>query len=485
MRLTHLLVCAFLVIAPVSAAGPDTPSVSSDPRVVSALELARTWLEAQRAYDQIPGVSAAIVHDQKVLWSGGFGQSDLASARLATDDTIYSICSISKLFTSVAVMQQRDAGKLRLDDPVAQHLPWFTLKHAEGEGAVTIEGLLTHASGLPRESDYPYWSAPDFAFPTHEQIVARVSQQDALFTPETHFQYSNLGLTLAGEVVAQTSGLSYADYVRANILGPLDLANTTPEMPETQRGARLATGYGALDRQGRRQAVPFFTAKGIAPAAGFASTVRDLARFASWQFRLLAHGGTEVLKATTLREMQRVHWAEPDFETIWGLGFTMWRSDSKIFVGHGGSCPGYRTALLEMPEEKVATVFMANANGVDSNKWARRLYDIVGPAIRSATKEPGKGKAPEADLRRYAGTYSQAPWGGEVAVLPWEDGLAMLNLPTMEPVKELEKFKKTGDHTFRRVLKDESLGEEVVFEMGPDGRPTRLKHHSNYSRRVR
>src|SRR6185436_11958739 len=238
MRVIHLLVCAFLVIAPVSADGPETPSVANDPRITSALELARTWLEAQRAYDQIPGVSAAIVADQQVLWSGGFGQADLASGRPASADTIYSICSISKLFTSVAVMQQRDAGRLRLDDPVTQHLPWFTLKHAEGEGAVTIEGLLTHASGLPRESDYPYWSAPDFAFPTHDQIVARISQQDALDTPETHFQYSNLGLTLAGEVVAKTSGMSYADYVRANILGPLELTSTTPEMPDIQRGTR-------------------------------------------------------------------------------------------------------------------------------------------------------------------------------------------------------------------------------------------------------
>jgi len=485
MRLKHLLLCAVLLACPLSAAAPDAASIAGDPRVASALELARTWLEAQRAYDQIPGVSAAIVVDQQVLWSGGFGQADLASGRPASADTIYSICSISKLFTSVAVMRQRDAGKLRLDDPVSMHLPWFALKRTEGEGAVTIEGLLTHASGLPRESDYPYWSAPDFAFPTHDQIVARISQQDALYTPETHFQYSNLGLTLAGEVVAKTSGMSYADYVRANILGPLGLTSTTPEMPDNQRGARLATGYSALDRQARRQPVSFFKANGIAPAAGYASTVGDLGKFASWQFRLLSSGGAEILKATTLREMQRAHWVEPDLQTIWGLGFVVWRNDSKIFVGHGGSCPGYRTALLEMPEDKVAIVFMANANGVDSDRWAQRLYDIVGPAVRAAVKEPGKGKTPDADLGRYAGTYSEAPWGGEVAVLPWEDGLAMLDLPTMEPVKELVKLKKTGEHTFRRIRKDESLGEEIVFEMSSDGRPTRYKHHSNYLPRVR
>jgi hypothetical protein len=61
----------------------------------------------------------------------------------------------------------------------------------------------------------------------------------------------------------------------------------------------------------------------------------------------------------------------------------------------------------------------------------------------------------------------------------------MLDLPTMDPVKELVKLKKTGEHTFRRIRKDESLGEESVFEMGSDGRPTRFTNHSNYLPRVR
>ncbi|MEE9125451.1 MAG: serine hydrolase [candidate division NC10 bacterium] len=476
-RVLVLLACA--IAAPAGA-----QSLRDDARVASAIELARTWLEALRAYEQIPGISAAIVHDQEILWNGGFGKANLASGRPASSNTIYSICSISKLFTSMAVMQQRDAGKLRLDDSVRQHLPWFTLKRTEGEGEVTIEGLLTHASGLPRESDYPYWSGPDFSFPTREQIMERLSLQEPLYAPETSYQYSNLGLTLAGEVVDATSGMPYADYVRRNILDPLGLGSTTTEMPAVERGKSLATGYSALDREGRRKPVPFFTAKGIAPAAGYASTVEDLARFASWQFRLLRNGGFEVLKATTLREMHRVHWVEPDFETIRGIGFSVWREDSKLFVGHGGSCPGYRSLLLLMPAERIATVFMANAQGVDARRWAQRLYDIVAPAIRTAVKEPGKVKAPEPELRRYAGTYSTQPWGGEIAILPWEDGLAMLALPTMDPVKKMVKLKKVGEHTFRRVHKDETLREEIVFEIGPDGQPTRFKWHSNYYPKV-
>ena len=97
-------------------------SVADDPRVVSALELARMYVEAQRAYEELPGVSVAIVEGQHVLWTGAAGYADVASKRRAAPDTIYSVCSISKLFTSVALMREREAGRVRLEDPVSNYL---------------------------------------------------------------------------------------------------------------------------------------------------------------------------------------------------------------------------------------------------------------------------------------------------------------------------------------------------------------------------
>jgi CubicO group peptidase (beta-lactamase class C family) len=482
--LARRIVCA-VALPVVLASSARAQAIASDPRVASAIELARTWLEAQRAYDLIPGVSAAIVHDQEVLWSGGFGLADVAANRPATAETIYSICSISKLFTSVAVLRERDADHLHLEDPVGKYLPWFRLRRMEGEGDITIEGLLTHASGLPRESDSPYWSPPGFRFPTHEQIVEKLSSQSALAPPETYYQYSNLGLTLAGEIVAVTSRMPYDQYVRANILGPLGLKDTTTEMPESERGRRLATGYTALDRQGKREPMPFFQARGISPAAGYASTAEDLARFASWQFRLLKKGGSEILKATTLREMQRIHWVEPDFETMRGLGFRIDRRDGRIFVGHEGSCPGYRTSLVLNPADQVAIVFLANAQGVDVSDYVDDLFDIIMPAVRAAVREKEKAKEPDPALRSYAGTYTAQPWSGEAVVMPWEDGLALLFLPTSEPVKDLIRLKQTGPHRFRRIRKDDSLAEEIAFEMGPDGRAARFTRHSNPHERIR
>lgn len=498
MTRVGLLMAGLMAAAPTAALAQTGPgpapaparagaALAAHPRVAAALETAATWLEAQRAYEEIPGVSAAIVHDQEVLWIGAFGLADLERRAPARPDTIYSICSISKLFTSLAVMQQRDAGRLRLDDPVRRHLPWFDLRLTAPEaGEITIEGLLTHASGLPRESDHAYWTGPPFEFPTREAIVAGLKRQQTVYPAETYFQYSNLGLTLAGEVAAAAAGQPYAEYVQARILEPLGLTSTFPDMPAAERGRRLATGYSAIQRDGTRSPLPFFQARGIAPAAGFASTAEDLARFASWQFRALGGGGgAEVLAAPTLREMHRVHWVDPDFETTWGLGFSVWRSDGRTFVGHGGSCPGYRTQLLLKPDEKIATVFMANALGVNAQQYAQRLYDLVAPAIKAATR-PDRDAAPgppDPTLAAYLGTY-RSSFGGEIAVVRWEDGLAMLGLPTTDPVRALTKLRPAGEHTFRRVRRDEALGEEVVFEMGADGRAARIRWWSNFYPRV-
>ena len=254
---------------------------AQNPRVAQALELAKVWLDAQRAYQQMPGLSAAIVHDQDLVWSGGFGVTDLDKKTPATAQTIYSICSISKLFTSVAVMQLRDEGKLRLDDPVARHLPWFTaLKRPKPEaGEITVEGILTHASGLPRESDHPYWSAPDFKFPTREEIIAGLSHQEALYPAETYWQYSNLGITLAGEIVSAASGKPYA-----RLRPGEDPASARPHQHDVRKCPKPSRASGSPPATARSPGrepgtkMPFYLARGIAPAAGYASTVEDLGK---------------------------------------------------------------------------------------------------------------------------------------------------------------------------------------------------------------
>ncbi len=466
------------------ALADDKVDLASDPRVAQSLKLLEAWLDSEQAYKRLPGVSMAVVHDQQTLWSRGFGFAHLETQAPATPETMYSICSISKLFTSVAVMQQRDAGRLRLDDPVSQHLPWFRIEGAEaGSPPVSVRGILTHSSGLPRESDFPYWTGPDYPFPARDKVVGRLPQQSMLYRSDLHFQYSNLGLTLAGEIAAAAAGRPWAELMRKDILDPLGMRDTETEHLDRHRGGRLASGYTVVRRDGSRERVPAYELRGIGPAAGFTSTVLDLSRFASWQFRLLGSGKTELLDADTLREMQRVQWLDPDWKNSRGLGFGIWRSGDKTFVGHSGYCPGYQSTLLLQTADEVATVFMTNTNGVDSQAYAQRAYDIVAPAIRKALESPGQGKPNDPAFARYLGRYDN--WlADETHVLAWDGGIALLELPADKPLEALVKLKPVGEHRFRRVRDDSALGEEIRFEVGPDGVATRVWRHSNYDTRV-
>jgi len=461
-------------------------SVTEDVRVKNAFILAEKWIESQQAYDQIPGLALTFVYKEEVIWRYAVGLSNLDKKTPTSTKTIHSICSISKLFTSIALMQLRDQGLLRLDDPVSKHLSWFNIEQSYPESPpITIRALLTHSSGLPRESDYPYWNAPQFNFPNREKVLEQLGNQKTLYPADRYFQYSNLGLTLAGEIVAAVSGQDYTTYVENNIIRPLGLTDTRPEMPEDLYGTKLATGYSAMTRNGLRNELPFFNANAITPAAGFSSTAEDLGLFAIWQLRLLNTGKTDILKANTLREMQRVHWLTPDWKSARGLGFGIYKNDDVTFVGHQGSCPGYRSALMIQPNTEMAVICMANASGVAVGKYAQGVHRLIAKVIKEVVDSPDTGQPMDPSFTRYLGTYSYNPWGGESAVVHWNGGLAIADFPSEIPPTELIKLKHIKGNHFKRIRKDGDIGEEITFILDDEDNVVSIKQHSNYWKKIK
>jgi CubicO group peptidase (beta-lactamase class C family) len=483
MRHLAVVSCAtMLTCAAAVSAAP--PRLADDPRVSDAIQLWAEWVEYQAAINRVPGVSLGIVHDQELLATRAFGLANPATGSPVTADTLFSICSISKLFTSIAVMQQRDAGKLRLDDPVAWHLDWFNIDnvHTDGE-PITVRGLLSHAAGLPRESDFPYWTDPDYPFPTREQIRQRLGEQQTLYPAARYYQYSNLGLTLAGEIVVETSGETFDAYIRNHILAPLDMSSTFTEIPVELHGQRLAVGHTALRRDGTRAVVAPFRARGIAPAAGFASSVTDLAKFAMWQFRVLDQGD-DALRSASLREMHRVQWVDPDWKTTRGLGFGVLRKGERTFVRHSGECPGYYSEFRLEPATRIGVIVLSNAIGAEVGFYAAKALDLVGPAVSAALDAPGDAPERDAGLDRYTGVYDSI-WD-QAAVVRWGDGLAILDLTSRDPRNDLQVLRRTGEHAFQRVRSDDqSPGETVVFEVGEDGAVRRFQQHSIWLDKVR
>ncbi|MCP9198930.1 serine hydrolase [Gramella sp. GC03-9] len=446
-----------------------------------AIQLIEAWLSAQQDYENLPAITAAIVKDQEIIWKGAYGMANIEEGVEAKPETICSICSISKLFTSVAVMKLVEEGKLRLDDKIEDILPNYDLQQQfEDSWPITIRSLLTHSSGLPREANFPYWTAPDFPFPQQQEIDENLKSQETLYPSSKYFQYSNLGLTLLGEVVAEVSGMSYDEYVMENIINPLKLNDTRTELPEELYGKQLAIGYTPEGRSGERDRVNFFQARGIKPAAGYSSTVEDLAKFAMWQFRLLDTTKTEILKSSTLEYMQNVHWTDPDFDHTWGLGFSVSKGpDGSKWVGHGGSCPGYRTSILLNPKTKMAYVVMINAGGENPGKYIRGMHALL-------SKKPKKDSTAttKVNLEDYTGYYDLRPWSHEMYIGTWGDKLVSINLPTDNASTGMSIFKHVEGDRFRRLRDDEELGEYVEFERDDNGKVVRLKRHNNYVKKI-
>jgi CubicO group peptidase (beta-lactamase class C family) len=477
-----LAVHSSLVLADEEIQEPTTEQIIAHPEVKGALRAIDAWVEGVRTYDRIPGVSVGIVLDQDLIWSNGYGYSNLEEKRPADADTLYSICSISKLFTSIGIMQLRDADKLTLRDPVGDHLDWFDITQTyDDSGPITIESLLTHSSGLPRESDFPYWGGPDFPFPTRQQMIEKLKTQSTLYPAQRQYQYSNLALSLAGEIVQERSGQEYQAYIRANILDPLGLSSTRTYYPEKLRGDELAIGYTGMDRSGTREPVnPFFT-RGITPAAGLTSSVNDLARFASWQFRLLEEGGVEVLDANTLREMHRVHWMDDDEGWMFGLGFEIWRVGDIVVVGHGGGCPGYITNFLMTAKDEIAIVSLTNAGDGPAQRVAQNMLKTISVALKEA-KTPAKDTVP--DFSMYEGNYVARPWGGELAIRQWGTQLVAIEIPSDELDEAMTKLEHDDGHTFVRLTDDDEPREPWVFEIADDGKAERILRHSGYLKRI-
>jgi D-alanyl-D-alanine carboxypeptidase len=478
-RFTAVIVLA-LVFGRTAAA--DDPGkvrrVATHPEVTAALTVLDSWIEATARQREQPGLSVGVVYDQELIWSKGYGFADAVRKVPATPSTLYRIASISKLFTSTAIMQLRDAGKLRLDDPVKQHLPWFAIRPASPEAQpVTIRHLITHTSGLPREADGVNWS--DLTFPDRDAMVKRLGGQEPVFPPETEWKYSNLALTLAGEIVAAASNVPWADYVERHILQPLQMASSRP-LPKADTPG-LAIGYGRRVPGRPREVEPFVDIGAENPAGSLASNVEDLAKFVSLQLREDGVGGTRILKGSTIREMHRVQWLRSNWQSGWALGFSIRRVGDQVRIGHGGSLPGHRTQVEIAPADKLGIIVLTNANDGEPMRYLNQAFTILTGAIRKAAGPTTPQMTARPEWERYVGRYA---WKHEeMHILLLNGTLTMITPDAENPWEGRMILEPVGEHKFRLKPADVSfgaIGEVVTFEVNGSGQVTKVRTPNFY-----
>ncbi len=455
---------------------PASPA-ATDPDVKGAQRLFSAWLEGQIAYRGLPGIVVGVVADQELVWTAGFGFANTAAKIPMTPQTKFRMASHSKLFTATAIMQLREQGKLRLDDPVSKYLPWFQVKPAGPDDApITIEELLTHSSGLPREAG-AHWTT--YEFPTQEQLRNLTPERQAAFAPEVRWKYSNLAYSIAGMIVEAVSGETWAGYVQRHIYEPLGMTASSID----QNVSGLAVGYGRRMPDGSRVTMPFVDARGMAAATGITSTVEDMAKFVSAQFRTGRMGGNHILSTGSLRQMHRVRMLENNWTRGNAIGFAVTRDRDKTFVGHGGGYPGYTTQTTINLDARVGVIVLTNTNDSDPGGIATQLMNTVGEAVAKAIARAPQIVAWDPSWSRFAGFY-RGP-GGESQVIELNQRLVIIT-PNAANLDNPTRLEPIGNGQFRYVapVGGGPVGEVVRF-VEEGGRVIRMITGDSYVDRVR
>lgn len=476
------VLCVLTVAAPHASLQAQAPAaaanVARDPDVLGAQRLFSAWLEGQVLSRHLPGIAVGVVANQELIWATGFGFADTAKQVPMTPQTKFRMASHSKLFTATAIMQLREQGKLRLDDPVSKYLPWFQVKTAESDDPpITIEELLTHSSGLPREAG-SHWTT--FEFPTTEQLRGLMAERQAPFSPEVRWKYSNLAFSIAGMVIEAVSGQKWADYVQQHIYTPLGMTSSSVD----QDAAGLAIGYGRLMPDGTRAVNPFIDARGMAAATGITSTVEDMARFVSAQFTKGRMGGQQILSTGSLREMHRVRVLENNWTQGNAIGFAVRRERDKVYVSHGGSYPGYQTNTVMQIDGKVGVIVLSNADDGNPGAIATQLMNTVGEAVaKASTPAPLTTMKWDPSWSRFAGLYRGR--GGESQVIELNQRLVIIN-PGAANLDNPIRLEPIGNGQFRYVapVGGGPVGEIVRF-VEEGGRVVRMFTGDGFVERVR
>lgn len=469
LQYSIILLTVYLVIFGAFAVASETESVIDDPDVKAAIDVFDAWVQHRVYQQEIPGVSIGLVYDQKLIWTKGYGYANLEKKTLARPSTAYRIASLTKLFTATAILHLRDAGKIQLDDLVAKHLSWFHLddKHSNSP-AITIRHLLTHSSGLPREFEALYWD--DMEFPDRDEFIKMFQRSSTILDRETKFKYSNVAFAVLGFVVEAVSGESYADYVTKHILKPLGMTST--EVLPSPYTEALATGYEYRQPGKPRVVEPFCDLKAKVSAGNIASTVEDLAKFLSLQFREGPAGGAQVLKSSTLKEMHRVQWLNDDWTSGRGFGWGVRRVKDQTRIGHGGYVPGHTSSISAAPAEKFGVVVLINAGDGAPGEIAAQAWTIVAPMVKKATEAKEEPQKADPSWTKFVGIYE---WfdGYVTEVMLLNNELSLVDPASDNPWKDRIRLEPVSDGIFK-MLDQWQEGELIRFEENESGEVRRI-----------
>jgi CubicO group peptidase (beta-lactamase class C family) len=356
----------------------------------------------------VPGVAVAVIADQRVVWSKGYGVTYSRGAPV-TVDTCFRVGSISKLFTATEIVRMANRGDVALDAPFSTQLPGFSVRNDFGSTPpITSRALLAHHSGMPDNYLRGMWEAQPGSL---EELQSALRDAALIAPPQSRYSYSNLDYAVLGRLIEYKTGQPFAVAMQRDVLQPLGMVRATFE-----RNARIPPECAKGHRKGR-ELEP--TGLRDEPAGALVASASDLAKFLEWVLADGSTNGEHFMSAEAIRTMFEPQFANlpMDFGQRVGLGWLLSGADvagaSGPIAWHAGEYPGYRAAVVISRKDKLAAVVLANSEDV-------RVVEIATEALGLALEvKMGQAVTP---TKAGAGTtvkvspHELAPLAGDYAV---------------------------------------------------------------------
>lgn len=361
-RRASLALALSLLLLPVSHAAAQQPQPQRLPE--EKIKKIEELITAEMSRQSIAGLSVAVVTDNQLRWSAGYGLADVENFVPARAGTVYRLGSISKPITAVAVMQLAERGKLDLDAPVQKYCPAYPAK----QWPVTTRHILGHLGGIRHYNSDAEFDSTRF-YPSVTDGLSMFKDDPLLHEPGTKYFYTTHGYSVLGCAVEGASAQKFADYVRDNINAPAGTRNLRVDSVSEIIAGR-AQGYRRM-ADGTLRNSPLADTSYKVPGGGFVSTVEDLARFA------IAVQTAKLTKPETLAQMFTRQKTKDGAETTYGLGWSVAAVEGQRAVGHSGAQQRVSTSLHMLPDKGFAVAIMVNVENTRLQPLVMAITDAV------------------------------------------------------------------------------------------------------------
>lgn len=388
MIITAISVLLLIAIG-LYAFAPHPPAIPSNVNDIKDLD---AFFDALTASGNPPGLSAVVVKEGQIVYNRAFGFADSPRGIRSEPDTVYHWWSMTKIPTAMAILQLQEQGKLSIDDPVTNYLPWFEAVYSsENKPVITVRNLLQHSSGLPDTMPamigwVHYDDTPRNQTEIAQQYLSRFNKLK--FEPGTQAVYSNYNYMLLGAVIEAVSGESYESYITAHILKPLGMSHTSfvysTEMSEHEAAGSLPVVHfytpllpflldtNALVRERQRNILWFQRLYiDVTPSTGLVGPAPDVARLMTAYLNNGVIDGTAILSPESVSELTSTAGIDGH-----GLGWFVGDLNGKRYLEHAGGGPGFATEMMLIPESKLGIAILANGTDLDRTRLSNLLSGI-------------------------------------------------------------------------------------------------------------